>query len=291
MGLEFPNKVGLAAGFDKNAEYIDVLARLGFGFIEIGTITPRPQPGNPEPRLFRLPKVEALINRMGFNNKGVDQVVKNIRRSKYKGILGISIGKNSSTPLEKAVDDYVYSLQRIYEYADYVAINISSPGTKDLRKLQQSNYLVDMLSRLKTEQEELKKEHGKYVPLVIKIAPDLTDHELTEMAGILLAQKIDGIIATNTTLSREGLNGIPDSSEEGGLSGKPLRENALGVLKTITRLVGEKIPVIASGGIMTADDAMARINAGAPLVQIYTGFIYHGPKIINEIGKRIEKTG
>ncbi len=289
MGLDFPNKVGLAAGFDKDAEYIDVLAKLGFGFIEIGTITPHPQLGNPQPRLFRLQEAEALINRMGFNNKGVDQVVKNIRRSKYSGILGISIGKNSTTPLEKAEDDYLYSLNRVYEYADYVALNVSSPGTKDLRKLQQPDYLSSMLSRLKSEQKTLTKKHGRYVPLVIKIAPDLTEHELEKMADILLSQKIDGIIATNTTLSREGLNDIPSSSEEGGLSGKPLRQKALNVLRTINRLVGGKIAVIASGGIMTGDDALARINSGASLVQLYTGFIYHGPRIINEIKKRTEK--
>ncbi len=287
MGLKFPNKVGLAAGFDKNGEYIDTLASLGFGFIEIGTVTPLPQPGNPTPRVFRLPEAESLINRMGFNNQGVDQVVKNIQQSKFKGIIGVSIGKNSTTSLETAVNDYLYSLRRVYNYASYVALNVSSPGTKNLRKLQQPNYLSSLLSKLKAEQTILEKEYGKYVPLVIKIAPDINDRELKEMADIFLAQKIDGIIVTNTTLSREGVEGLPASLEEGGLSGKPLREKSLRVLKTMNNLVDGKIAIIASGGIMTTKDAIERIEFGASLIQIYTGFIYRGPRIVCELANEI----
>lgn len=287
MGLQFTNPVGLAAGFDKNGRHIDALMSLGFGFIEIGTITPRPQPGNPRPRLFRIPNAVALINRMGFNNEGVEAAIANVEHANYDGIVGISIGKNATTPLEKAAEDYLTGFRHVYKHASYVALNISSPGTKLLRRLQEPEYLIHLLGRLKSEQSKLTEEHDKYVPLVVKIAPDLEELELRQIGEILLTQKIDGIIATNTTLSRKGVEGLSHSRENGGLSGAPLRERAIKVLLDLNEYVEGRIPIVASGGIMNADDAIERIEAGASLVQLYTGLIYRGPQIVKEIATRL----
>jgi len=288
MGLRFPNPVGLAAGFDKNGRHIDSLIGLGFGFIEIGTITPRAQAGNPRPRLFRIPEAQALINRMGFNNDGVDMVIRNLARINCDNVVGISIGKNTTTPIEKAADDYLAGLRRVYKYASYVALNISSPGTKHLRRLQEPEYLSHLLHLLKSEQSKLTDEHDRYVPLVVKIAPDFESSELRKISEILLNHEIDGIIATNTTLSRDGVNGQPSAGEEGGLSGIPLREKALDILMEINKYVEGRVPLIASGGIMDADDAQARIDAGASLVQVYTGLVYRGPRLIKDIVTRVQ---
>lgn len=287
MGLRFPNPVGLAAGFDKNARHINSLISLGFGFIEVGTITPKPQKGNPKPRLFRIPEAQALINRMGFNNDGVNIVTKNIVRHKFDNVIGISIGKNASTPIEKAAHDYLVSLRCVYKYASYVAINVSSPGSKHLRRLQEPKYLTHLLQLLKYEQSKLTDEYGKYVPLVVKIAPDFGKPKLKKICEILFNHRIDGIIATNTTLSRDGVRGMPHAEEQGGLSGAPLKERALELLTEINTYMEGRIPLIASGGIMNAADAQARIDAGASLVQVYTGFIYGGPRWLREIITRV----
>ena len=289
MGLEFSNPVGLAAGLDKNAEYIDCLASLGFGFIEVGTITPEAQPGNPKPRLFRLRKNQAIINRMGFNNHGIDQLLKNVKAAKFKGILGINIGKNFNTPLEEAIDDYLIGLEKAYPFADYITVNISSPNTPGLRQLQQADQLDSMLKALKTDQQELASKHNKYVPLVVKIAPDLTQEEVKDIANTLLASKIDGVIATNTTLSRDNLISEAYINETGGLSGSPLSTKSTDIIKQLNAILKGKIPIIAVGGIMTAADAKEKFQAGASLVQIYTGLIYNGPKLIHEIKKMLDK--
>jgi dihydroorotate dehydrogenase len=286
MGLNFPNSVGLAAGMDKNAKCINGLAALGFGFIEVGTVTPRPQSGNPKPRLFRLPAAQAVINRMGFNNEGVDKLIKNVQKANYKGILGINIGKNFDTPLDKAVDDYLICLEKVYTYADYVTINISSPNTQGLRQLQKGDELDHLLTGLKEAQQQLATQHNKYVPLVVKIAPDLSETEIVSIAEKLLAHKIDGVIATNTTLSREGVENLPDSKEAGGLSGAPLSARATEVVQQLSAALNNKIPIIAAGGVMSAADAQDKIKAGASLVQIYTGLIYRGPGLIKEIINR-----
>ena len=284
MGLNFPNPVGLAAGMDKNGEYIDSLAALGFGFIEVGTVTPRPQPGNPLPRLFRLPKARALINRMGFNNKGVDELVDNVKKTHFSGILGINIGKNFDTPLEKAVDDYLICLHKVYAVADYVTINISSPNTPGLRQLQQEDELARLLKTLKQAQQQLAKKHNKYVPLVVKIAPDLNEVELTSIAKKLLEYNIDGVIATNTTLSRIGVENFSHANEKGGLSGAPLLAPTTKIVQHLNVTLQNKIPIIAAGGVMSAADAQQKFTAGASLVQIYTGLIYKGPTLVKEIG-------
>lgn len=283
MQLSFPNQVGLGAGLDKNGDYIDALAALGFGFIEIGTITPQPQIGNPKPRLFRLPESEALINRMGFNNKGVDYLINKVKHSKYSGILGINIGKNATTPIENAVDDYIFCMQRVYSYASYITINISSPNTVGLRTLQSESYLKPLLSALKSQQQQLNLIHKKYVPLVIKISPDLSDEEIGMIAKESLEHNIDGIIATNSTVSRENLPTSALTSEQGGLSGRPLFHKSLHVVTKLQQFTQGKIPIIAVGGILNAKDAAQMFQAGASLVQIYTGFIYRGPKLIQEI--------
>ncbi|OQW94789.1 MAG: dihydroorotate dehydrogenase (quinone) [Beggiatoa sp. IS2] len=283
MGLHFANPVGLAAGLDKNAEYIDSLATLGFGFIEVGTVTPRPQPGNPTPRIFRLPSAEALINRMGFNNLGVDELVKNVQKSSFRGILGINIGKNFDTPLENAIEDYLTCLYKVYPYADYVAINISSPNTQQLRQLQQSVELAHLLERLKTAQKQLATTHVKYVPLVVKIAPDLSAEEIAMIAKNLLDYEMDGVIATNTTVSRENVKNLPYAEEIGGLSGKPLAAQATAVVRQLSQTLQGKISIIASGGVMNVADVQEKLTAGANLVQIYTGLIYRGPWLVKEI--------
>lgn len=282
MGLKFPNPIGLAAGFDKNAQCIDGLGRLGFGFLEVGTVTPRPQSGNPRPRLFRLSQAHAIINRMGFNNLGVEHLLENVRRRRYSGILGINLGKNATTPLENAVDDYLYGLHQVYPHADYITINISSPNTKNLRKLQHGDELHQMLQQLKSAQTSLATSHRKYVPLVLKIAPDLSHEEIVEIAHICITNQMDGIIATNTTLSRVGVESLQQGQEAGGLSGAPLTERATEVVQLLTETLQGKIPVIASGGVMTVADVQAKFTAGASLVQIYTGLVYHGHQLVHQ---------
>lgn len=290
MGLQFANKVGLAAGLDKNGDYINALGALGFGAIEIGTVTPRPQSGNVIPRLFRLPQAQAIINRMGFNNKGVDYLVSKVNQSCYGGILGINIGKNADTPLEKSVDDYVICLRKVYASASYVAINISSPNTKNLRQLQQGDELNHLLNVLKQEQHALKLIHGKYVPLVVKIAPDLDDDEVEAIAQLLLANEIDGVVATNTTIDKQAVAHLVHGAEQGGLSGAPLTQSSTLIIHRLAEILGDAIPVIGVGGIMSAQDAQDKIQAGAQLVQIYTGLIYQGPDLIRQIAT-VLKTG
>lgn len=290
MGLDFPNPVGLAAGLDKNGEYLDALAALGFGFIEIGTVTPRPQPGNPPPRMFRIPQASAVINRLGFNNLGVDQLIENIDRADYQGILGINIGKNFDTPLEKAVDDYRLGLQKVYRYASYVTVNISSPNTLHLRQLQATEALDDLLEQLKTEQEKLTQIHGKYVPMVIKIAPDLDAEQIESIATLLLAHQIDGVIATNTTTARPGIEHLPVAQETGGLSGAPLTHRATAVIQQLHDLLQDRIPIIGVGGIMSARNAEEKFTAGARLIQLYTGLIYRGPDLVKEAAQAVCKS-
>lgn len=283
MGIDFPNAVGLAAGLDKNAQHIDALAQCGFGFIEVGTVTPLAQPGNDRPRLFRLPADNAIINRMGFNNAGVEALIKNVKKSHSSCVLGINIGKNKATPLEKAVDDYLACMQQVYRYADYITINISSPNTPGLRDLQHGEGLTVLLTQLKNKQAELNQQYQRYVPLAVKIAPDLSESEIKDIAKRLLSAKIDGVIATNTTNSRpSSLKCKNVVNEAGGLSGAPVFELSTYVLKQLVDALKGKIPVIAVGGISSAKDAQEKINAGASLVQIYTGFIYAGPQLINE---------
>ena len=266
MGLDFPNPVGLAAGLDKNGEYIDALAALGFGFIEIGTITPRPQPGNPQPRLFRLPEAQGIINRMGFNNAGVDALLENVKQARYKSILGINIGKNFDTPIERAAGDYLICLRKVYSHASYVTINISSPNTKNLRQLQGGDELDALLSQLKAEQEKLVQQHGKYVPLALKIAPDLDSDQVKQIAALLMRHRIDGVIATNTTLSRAGTEHLPLHTETGGLSGAPVREKSTAVIRQLAAELKGTLPIIGVGGILNGKDATEKIQAGAVLV-------------------------
>ena len=287
MGIDFPNPVGLAAGLDKNGDYIDALAALGFGFLEIGTITPRPQPGNPKPRLFRIPQANAIINRMGFNNDGVDKLIENVRQAKYRGILGINIGKNFDTPIENAADDYLTCLRKVYPHASYVTVNISSPNTKNLRQLQQSSELEALLDALKNEQASLAQTYGRHVPLALKIAPDLETEQIIEIADLLLKYQIEGVIATNTTLAREGVAGLPHGDEAGGLSGAPVRLRSTSVVKQLSLALDGKIPIIGVGGIMNGLDAKEKILAGASLVQFYSGFIYRGPELIREACEEI----
>jgi dihydroorotate dehydrogenase len=282
MGLSFPNPVGLAAGLDKNGDCIDGLAALGFGFIEIGTITPRPQPGNPGPRLFRLPQANAIINRMGFNNDGVDRLVENVRRAKYQGVLGINIGKNAATPIENAADDYLACLRKVYDHASYVTINISSPNTKNLRQLQDEAALNNLLTLLKAEQQKLADVYGKYVPIALKIAPDMEGEQITQIARLLEQHHIDGVIATNTTLSRAGVENLPYGTESGGLSGAPLREKSTAVIRQLAAELQGALPIIGVGGILNGADAAEKIKAGAALVQLYSGLIYRGPKLVSE---------
>ncbi len=282
MGIEFPNPVGLAAGLDKNGAYIDALAAQGFGFIEIGTITPKPQPGNPEPRLFRLPQAKAIINRMGFNNDGVDQLVENVKASKFKGVLGINIGKNAATPVENAVDDYLICLEKVYNYASYITVNISSPNTKNLRSLQSGDALTELLETLKNRQLELAQENQHYVPLVLKVAPDLEAEDIHFIAQQLLQFKIDGLIVTNTTLSREGVENLPHGDEAGGLSGAPVFAKSTACLAAFAKALDGQIPLIGVGGIFSGQDAVAKKNAGAALVQVYSGLIYTGPKLVKD---------
>jgi dihydroorotate dehydrogenase len=282
MGLDFPNPVGLAAGFDKNAEFIDLFAAFGFGFLEVGTVTPRPQPGNPRPRLFRLAEAQAIINRMGFNNCGVEQFVRNVRAARYDGILGINIGKNFDTPLDRAADDYLTCLREVYAVASYVAVNISSPNTKDLRQLQGSGELEGLLAAIDKEGRLLARKHGRRVPVAVKIAPDLNDEAIDAIAERLSAHDVDAVIATNTTVSREGVTGMQHASEPGGLSGAPLRARSTAVIRKLAARLNGALPIIGAGGILSGADACAKRDAGASLVQVYTGLIYRGPALVRE---------
>jgi dihydroorotate dehydrogenase len=290
MGLEFPNAVGLAAGMDKNGTCINALAALGFGFIEVGTVTPRPQPGNPKPRLFRLPEAEAVINRMGFNNNGVDALIENVKRAKFKGILGINIGKNADTPIEKAADDYLIGLRKVYPYSSYVAINISSPNTKNLRQLQGADELDSLLLQLKTEQQRLASLHQKYVPLALKIAPDLDSVQIKQIAELLIQHQIDGVIATNTTLSREGVENLPHGQESGGLSGSPLCKKSTAVIRQLAIELNGALPIIGGGGILKGEHAVEKIQAGASLVQVYSGLIYRGWDLVAECAAALKQS-
>jgi len=283
MGLEFKNPVGLAAGLDKNGDYIDALSGLGFGSLEIGTVTPRPQPGNPKPRLFRLAEHQAIINRMGFNNLGVDYLLQQVEKANYQGILGINIGKNFDTPIENATEDYLISLRKAYLAASYITINISSPNTKNLRQLQQGDEIRHLLSALKEEQGRLQSEHNKYTPIVVKIAPDLSDEEILHIAQLLKEYSIDGVIATNTTLDRTAVKNHPLENEAGGLSGAPVRDKSTYVVSRLAEELKGVIPIIAAGGIFSAEDAQAKLDAGASLVQIYSGLIYKGPELAHKI--------
>jgi dihydroorotate dehydrogenase len=281
MGLTFDNPVGLAAGLDKNGDYFNALGALGFGFVEIGTITPRPQPGNPQPRLFRIPEAQAIINRMGFNNKGVDHLVEQVKRRRYKGILGINIGKNAVTPVENAVDDYLICLRKVYDHADYITVNISSPNTPGLRNLQFGDSLSQLLAPLKKEQAELHKATGRYVPIAVKIAPDMDESEIHQVAGVLIQEGMDGVIATNTTITRVGVEEYANGNEAGGLSGLPVRDKSTYVIRTLNACLGGKLPIIGVGGIADGASAADKIRAGASLVQVYSGFIYEGPALIS----------
>lgn len=287
MGIDFPNPVGLAAGLDKDGECIPVWRALGFGFVEIGTVTPRPQPGNPKPRMFRLPRARALINRMGFNNQGVDRLVERVRHAGGQGVLGINIGKNADTPVERAADDYLLGLRKVYPWASYVAVNISSPNTPGLRDLQYGATLDRLLAVLKTEQDRLASEHGRYVPLALKIAPDIADADLPTVGQALVRHELDAVIATNTTFSRAGVEGLAHAGETGGLSGAPLMARSTAVVGQLREILGGKLPIIAVGGILSGADAAAKIAAGACLVQLYTGFIYRGPELIREAVKAL----
>ncbi len=286
MGLTFPNPVGLAAGLDKDGAYIDGLVALGFGFIEIGTVTPRAQPGNPKPRMFRLPEAQALINRMGFNNGGVDAFVRNVQASRFyqerRGILGLNIGKNADTPIERATDDYLHCLDKVYPYASYITVNISSPNTKNLRQLQQSTELDALLSSLKQAQARLADTHGRYVPLALKIAPDLDEEQIDTIANVLLRHHIDGVIATNTTITREAVQGLAHANETGGLSGAPVRDLSTRVIRALHQALRGEIPIIGVGGILSGTDAREKMAAGASLIQLYSGLIYRGPALISE---------
>ena len=287
MGLKFPNAVGLAAGLDKNGDYIDALSEVGFGFVEIGTVTPRAQDGNPKPRLFRIPEARAIVNRMGFNNKGVAHLVEQVKKSQHKTIIGINIGKNFDTPVEKAADDYTICLQQVYQWADYITINISSPNTPGLRTLQFGDELKHLLETLKSEQTVLTKKWQKYVPLAVKIAPDMDDKDIGLIAELLLEKEIDAVIATNTTISRSEVEGLPNSDEQGGLSGVPVYQQSTHVVRVLSEQLKGKIPIIAAGGIFSARDAQEKITAGAELVQIYTGFIYHGNQLIKDCAEAL----
>jgi len=290
MGLRFPNRVGLAAGLDKNAAHLKGLATLGFGFIEAGTVTPRAQPGNPRPRMFRVVEAQALVNRLGFNNGGVDAFVANVARSGYRGILGINIGKNFDTPNERAADDYVACLRAVHAHANYVTINVSSPNTKGLRDLQAEAALSALLARIVAERDDLAQKHGRCVPLAVKIAPDLDDAAVNAVARLLVAHRLDGVIATNTTIARDGVAGLPHADEAGGLSGAPLRERSTAVLRTLAKALDGALPIIGVGGILAAGDAQQKIDAGATLVQLYTGLIYRGPDLVAECVRALATT-
>lgn len=283
MGLTFPNALGLAAGLDKNAECIDAFSAMGFGFVEVGTVTPRAQPGNDKPRMFRLVEAEGIINRMGFNNHGVDHLVENVKKARFKGILGINIGKNKDTPVENGKDDYLICMDKVYAHAGYIAINISSPNTPGLRTLQYGEALDDLLSAIKLKQKELQERHLKYVPVAVKIAPDLSEEELIQVADSLVRHEIDGVIATNTTLDRDLVAGLKYADEMGGLSGRPVQSRSTEVIRRLSQELQGRLPIIGVGGIDSLVSAREKMAAGATLVQIYSGFIYKGPGLIKDI--------
>jgi dihydroorotate dehydrogenase len=294
-GLKFPNRIGLAAGLDKNARCIDGLAAMGFGFVEVGTVTPKAQPGNPKPRMFRLIEAEALINRLGFNNDGLDTFVANVQKSRVRKrpgenplVLGLNIGKNAATPIENAVDDYLICLDGVYPHADYVTVNISSPNTKNLRALQSDEALDALLGRIAERREALARQHGKRVPIFVKIAPDLDEAQVEVIAATLKRHAMDGVVATNTTLSREAVQGLRHAEEAGGLSGAPLLEASNRVIRQLRAALGKGFPIIGVGGVMSGADAVSKIKAGADVVQIYTGFIYKGPKLVTEAALSIK---
>ncbi|MDP2820233.1 MAG: quinone-dependent dihydroorotate dehydrogenase [Polaromonas sp.] len=296
-GLKFPNRVGLAAGLDKNARCIDGLAGLGFGFVEVGTVTPKAQPGNPKPRMFRLTQANALINRLGFNNDGLDAFIANVQQSTFrqrKGasplLLGLNIGKNAATPIENAVDDYLICLDGVYPHADYVTVNISSPNTKNLRALQSDEALDALLSRIAERRETLSRQHGKRVPIFVKIAPDLDDAQVDVIAATLKRHAMDGVVATNTTLSRDAVKGMPHAEEAGGLSGAPVLAASNRVIAQLRAALGKTFPIIGVGGIMSGADAVSKIQAGADVVQIYTGLIYQGPELVQQAALAIKKS-
>lgn len=282
MGIRFPNAVGLAAGLDKNGAYINALAALGFGSIEIGTVTPRRQTGNPKPRLFRIPAAQAIINRMGFNNDGVEQLIRNVQNAHFKGVLGINIGKNFDTPIARAAEDYLTCLSAVYPHASYVTVNISSPNTKNLRDLQSAEALSDLLGQLKTGQTRLAEQHGRYVPIALKIAPDLENDQLADIARLLKQHHFDAVIATNTTLSRQDVAELPHGNETGGLSGAPVRMMSTQIIHKLAIALAGEVPIIGVGGIMQGQHALEKIHAGASLVQLYSGLIYRGPDLIQE---------
>ena len=282
MGLEFPNRVGLAAGLDKNGTAVDGLSRLGFGFLEVGTVTPRPQPGNPKPRLFRLVEQQAIINRMGFNNAGIDALLAKLRHVRYRGILGINIGKNFDTPIEQAVEDYLICLDKTYAVASYITVNVSSPNTRNLRQLQGASELDALLGALKTRQAALADQHGKYVPLALKIAPDLDQRQIANIADALRRHRLDAVIATNTTIGRAGVEESPLAAEAGGLSGSPLFEKSTAVVRSLAKALAGELPIIAAGGITSGARARAKLEAGAALVQVYSGLVFRGPQLVRE---------
>ena len=287
MGLTFPNPVGMAAGLDKNGDCFNALGQLGFGFVEIGTITPRPQLGNPKPRIFRLPEHQGIINRMGFNNKGVDHLVERVKRRRFEGVLGINIGKNVDTPVERAADDYRLCMQAVYAHADYITVNISSPNTPGLRDLQFGESLIALLSEIKNEQLALQQVYGRYVPVAVKIAPDMDEVAVQQVADVLLNSGLDGVIATNTTISREGVESSERGQESGGLSGAPVRDKSTAVIASLAQALDGKLPIIGVGGIFNGDDAVEKMAAGASLVQVYSGFIYRGPELIRDVAEAI----
>jgi dihydroorotate dehydrogenase len=289
FGLRFDNPVGLAAGMDKNGAYIDALAALGFGFIEVGTVTPRAQSGNPRPRMFRLPRHEAVINRLGFNNEGVDSLVRNVGRTRWRGVLGINIGKNKDTPNQQAVDDYLHCLERVYALAGYVTVNVSSPNTTGLRDLQQEETLRRLVGTLREAQERLGAQHARRVPMLIKIAPDLSDAEIDAVAEVLGSLQVDGAIATNTTIDRTAVTGVRHANETGGLSGRPLFDSSTRVLRRLRASLPDTMPLIGVGGILSGADAAGKIDAGASLVQFYTGMVYRGPGLIGECVESIRE--
>ena len=287
-GLRFPNRVGLAAGLDKNARCIDALGAMGFGFVEVGTVTPRAQPGNPRPRMFRLPEAQALINRLGFNNEGLDAFIANVQRSRFRQggrLLGLNIGKNASTPIEEATSDYLTCLAGVYPHADYVTVNISSPNTKNLRALQSDEALDALLSAVAARREELAAQHGRRVPLFVKIAPDLDEAQVQVIAATLRRHGMDGVIATNTTVSREAVKGLQHAEEMGGLSGKPVLQASNRVIAQLRAALGPGFPIIGVGGVLSAEDALSKLQAGADVVQIYTGLIYKGPELVDQVAR------
>jgi dihydroorotate dehydrogenase len=290
-GLRFPNRVGLAAGLDKNARCIDALGAMGFGFVEVGTVTPRPQPGNPRPRMFRLPQANALINRLGFNNEGLDAFVANVKRSRFRQqgrLLGLNIGKNAATPIEEATGDYLVGLAGVYPHADYVTVNISSPNTKNLRALQSDEALDALLSAIAARREQLATEHGRRVPVFVKIAPDLDEQQVAVIAATLRRHGMDGVIATNTTIARDLVQGLPHAQEAGGLSGAPVLAASNRVIAQLRAALGSGFPIIGVGGVLSADDALSKLRAGADVVQIYTGLIYRGPALVDEIARAFQ---